>query len=354
MTRKYYWLKLNKDFFSRLHIKLLRREPGGAELVVIYLKLLLAALSGDGALSYRGCGDLASLAALDIDEDEEKVRALLDFLKAQRLIEVTEGSCLFVEAEEAVGQESGSATRMRRLRVRKAEEKELKGSGPEAGATAAQDAAAAGAACGTVTPCDACGDADSGACVTLSDACSDGAVTLRDACGDAAVTPCDACGDAAVTLRDACSDGAVTLRDACSDAAVTLSDARCDVRDRDRERDRARDRAERAVAPGEAPEASDLFSFYESCLKPLTPHTARRLKELFERLKADGEDAERLIRYGIEEAAANNARTFSYIRACAEAEAKRLKGTGPPKARRNDVRLAARRVEEELKKEGFL
>ena len=322
MTRKYYWLKLNKDFFSRLHIKLLRREPGGAELVVIYLKLLLAALSGDGALSYRGCGDLASFAALDIDEDEEKVRALLDFLKAQRLVEVAENSCLFVEAEEAVGQENSSAARMRRLRVRKAEQKELKGSGPEAGATAARDAKAAGA---DVAPGNAEGDADSG-----------GAVTLRDADSDAAVTLCD----------DEC-DGAVTLRDACSDA-------KCDVRDRDRERDRVRDRAERAVAPYQAPEALDLFSFYESCLKPLTPHTARRLKELFERLKAGGEDAERLIRYGIEEAAANNARTFSYIRACAEAEAKRLKGTGPPKARKNDVRSAALRVEEELRKEGFL
>ena len=319
MTRKYYWLKLNKDFFSRLHIKLLRREPGGAELVVIYLKLLLAALSGDGALSYFGQGDLASLAALDIDEDEEKVRALLDFLKAQRLIEVAENSCLFVEAEEAVGQENSSAARMRRLRVRKAAQQELKGSGAEAGATAAQEAAAAVG--GSVTPC----DADSG-----------GAAPLCDACSDAAVTPCD----------DEC-DGAVTLRDACGDA-------KCDVRDRDRERDRDRVRAERAVAPDEAPEASDLFSFYESCLKPLTPHTARRLKELFERLKAGGEDAERLIRYGIEEAAANNARTFSYIRACAEAEAKRLKGTGPPKARSNDVRSAARRVEEELRKEGFL
>ena len=322
MTRKYYWLKLNKDFFSRLHIKLLRREPGGAELVVIYLKLLLAALSGDGSLSYFGQGDLASLAALDIDEDEEKVRALLDFLKAQRLIEVAEGSCLFVEAEEAVGQESGSATRMRRLRIRKAAQQELKGSGPEAGATAAPDAKAAGA---DVAPGNAEGDADSGA----------------------AVTPCDADSGAAVTPGDDECDGAVTLRDACSDA-------KCDVRDRDRERDRVRDRAERAVAPYQAPEASDLFSFYESCLKPLTPHTARRLKELFERLKAGGEDAERLIRYGIEEAAANNARTFSYIRACAEAEAKRLKGTGPPKARRNDVRSAARRVEEELRKEGFL
>ena len=329
MTRKYYWLKLNKDFFSRLHIKLLRREPGGAELVVIYLKLLLAALSGDGALSYFGQCDLASLAALDIDEDEEKVRALLDFLKAQRLIEVAENSCLFVEAEEAVGQENSSAARMRRLRVRKAAQQELKGSGPEAGATAAPDAKAAGAG-GAATPC----DADSGAAVTLGDADSGACVPLRDADSGAAVTPGD----------DEC-DGAVTLRDACSDA-------KCDVRDRDRDRDRVR--AERAVAPHQAPEALDLFSFYESCLKPLTPHTARRLKELFERLKAGGEDAERLIRYGIEEAAANNARTFSYIRACAEAEAKRLKGTGPPKARSNDVRLAARRVEEELRKEGFL
>ena len=331
MTRKYYWLKLNKDFFSRLHIKLLRREPGGAELVVIYLKLLLAALSGDGALSYRGCGDLASLAALDIDEDEEKVRALLDFLKAQRLIEVAENSCLFVEAEEAVGQENSSAARMRRLRVRKAAQQELKGSGAEAGATDASYAKAAGAACSAPTP----SDADSGA---GSDAFSDARVTPGDADSGTAVTPCDACGDAD-------SDAAVTPCDACGDA-------KCDVRDRDRERDR--DRAERAVAPHQAPEASDLFSFYESCLKPLTPHTARRLKELFERLKANGEDAERLIRYGIEEAAANNARTFSYIRACAEAEAKRLKGTGPPKARSNDVRLAARRVEEELRKEGFL
>ena len=38
MAKRYYWLKLQQDFFSSKRIKKMRRLPGGDTLSIIYLK----------------------------------------------------------------------------------------------------------------------------------------------------------------------------------------------------------------------------------------------------------------------------------------------------------------------------
>lgn len=308
MRKKYYWLKLEKDFFSRLHIKLLHREPDGSELVIIYQKLLLHVINDGGNLKYGVRGDLASLAALDIDEDEAKVSALLKFLEEHGLVLITEDSCFFPEAEGAVGAETDSAARMRRFRAKK---------------PSLEDA---GDAHGEAAPAEEAG---------------------REAAPEGG-----AAGDAETALRDA---GCSSERDAGVTPGGAKRSAGCDARERERDRARERGRAcgaapaaEPAEVLAEGPDA-DLFSFYESRLGPLTPYAAARLRELRDRL---GEQGESLVRYGIKEAAANNASSFAYVRACAEGKAARLKE--PRGKGGNDVTAAARKVEEELRREGLL
>ena len=46
-NKKYYWLKLPKDFFERKEVKLLRKLENGALYVLIYQKILLNALETD-------------------------------------------------------------------------------------------------------------------------------------------------------------------------------------------------------------------------------------------------------------------------------------------------------------------
>ena len=53
-SKKYYWLKLPKDFFEDRAIKKLRSIAGGDTYTIIYLKMLLRTLEDDGKFVYEG------------------------------------------------------------------------------------------------------------------------------------------------------------------------------------------------------------------------------------------------------------------------------------------------------------
>ena len=40
-NRRYYWLQLKDDFFNSKEMKLMRKLPGGEEITIIYLKMML-------------------------------------------------------------------------------------------------------------------------------------------------------------------------------------------------------------------------------------------------------------------------------------------------------------------------
>lgn len=121
MAKKYYWLKLYKDFFQRREIKKLRRMPGGDTYTVIYLKLQLLSLQDGGRLYYNGVEDtFYEELALDIDEDPLSVQATLIFLKAKGLAEEeSENTIMLVDVPKTTGSECESAERVRKLRESK-------------------------------------------------------------------------------------------------------------------------------------------------------------------------------------------------------------------------------------------
>ncbi len=55
--KKFYWLKLHKDFFKSKEMKKLRRVAGGDTYTIIYLKLQLLSLENDGHLYFDGIDD---------------------------------------------------------------------------------------------------------------------------------------------------------------------------------------------------------------------------------------------------------------------------------------------------------
>ena len=116
--KKYYWLKLHKDFFKQKEIKRLRRIAGGDVYTIIYLKMLLQSLETDGYLYYDGYYDsFESELADDIDEDEENVKVVISYLLSKGLMEEREDdSYLLTKCSEMTGSETHSAQRMRRMR----------------------------------------------------------------------------------------------------------------------------------------------------------------------------------------------------------------------------------------------
>ena len=81
MAKKYYWLKLKKDFFNSKEMKKLRRIAGGDTYTVIYLKMQLLSIENDGVIHFDNVeDDLAKELALILDEEEDNLKVTLVFL----------------------------------------------------------------------------------------------------------------------------------------------------------------------------------------------------------------------------------------------------------------------------------
>lgn len=119
MSKKYYWLKLQKNFFSTRAMKKLRKIAGGEVYTIIYLKLQLLSLNDEGALFSEYIEeDLIDELALEIDEKEDNVRFTLMYLERCGLAEITTEQIILPEVKANIGSESDSARRMRLKRSR--------------------------------------------------------------------------------------------------------------------------------------------------------------------------------------------------------------------------------------------
>lgn len=118
MAERYYWLKLQQDFFSSKRIKKMRKLPGGDTLTIIYLKMQLLSLKTDGVLKYAGLEkSFAEELALDLDEEIESVQLALVYMESTGLIETSDNiSFLLPYVIQNTGSESSSAERVRKFR----------------------------------------------------------------------------------------------------------------------------------------------------------------------------------------------------------------------------------------------
>lgn len=119
--KRYYWLKLNKNFFRRLIMRKMLREPDGVQMQVVYLKILLESVENDGEIAFANVYDsIVEEIAEEIEESPETVQRTIDFLITHNYAEyLTDGGNLFFpEAIKLSGSEGESADRMRRKRAR--------------------------------------------------------------------------------------------------------------------------------------------------------------------------------------------------------------------------------------------
>ena len=121
-SKKYYWLKLPKDFFEDRAIKKLRSIAGGDTYTIIYLKMLLRTLEDDGKFVYEGIEDsIVEEIALDIGEKEEDVSVAISYLIKKGLMICTENEAELTRMHEMIGSETDKARLMRKMRSLKNE-----------------------------------------------------------------------------------------------------------------------------------------------------------------------------------------------------------------------------------------
>ena len=119
--KRYFWLKLHKDFFQRKEIKRLRKIAGGDTYTIIYLKMLLRSIMSDGKLYFDGLeDDFVSELALDLDEKEENVQITVQYLLKSGLLEMCSDEEYYLpDTKDSTGCETAAASRMRKCRAKK-------------------------------------------------------------------------------------------------------------------------------------------------------------------------------------------------------------------------------------------
>ena len=117
-SKRYYWLKLKRDFFKRHDIQIIEAMQNGKDYVLFYLKLLVESVDHDGSLRFSNTIPyneqmLATITNTNIDT----VRTAMKILQELQLVEVLDDQTIYMEeTEKMVGSECWSAERVRRFR----------------------------------------------------------------------------------------------------------------------------------------------------------------------------------------------------------------------------------------------
>lgn len=106
--KKYYWLKLQNDFFKRNDIRVVEAMPNGKDYIIFYLKLLCESIVNDGVLRFSeeipySDEMLSTITNTNIDV----VRSAINVFKELKMIEIYDDGTLFMkQIEKMVGSET--------------------------------------------------------------------------------------------------------------------------------------------------------------------------------------------------------------------------------------------------------
>jgi len=118
-NKRFYWLKLKKDFFQQHQMKVLKALPNGRLYALIYLELLAESTSHDGELRYSKMlpYDTVTLAAV-IDEDKDNLEKAIETFVNLELVELLDDGTIFMrEINRLIGSETGQTIRKREARI---------------------------------------------------------------------------------------------------------------------------------------------------------------------------------------------------------------------------------------------
>lgn len=118
-SKRFYWLKLKKDFFQQHQIKVLKALPNGRLYALIYLELLAESTTHNGELRYSQMlpYDTVTLAAV-IDEDKDNLEKAIETFVNLELVELLDDGTIFMsEISRLIGSETGQTIRKRESRL---------------------------------------------------------------------------------------------------------------------------------------------------------------------------------------------------------------------------------------------
>ncbi len=119
--KKYYWLKLKKDFFKRHDIQIIENMPNGKDYVLFYLKLLVESVDHEGGLRFNETIPyneqmLATITNTNIDT----VSNAMKLFRELGMVEILDDKTIYMnEVSKMLGTETYWAQKKREEREKK-------------------------------------------------------------------------------------------------------------------------------------------------------------------------------------------------------------------------------------------
>lgn len=118
--KRYYWLKLPKDYFKRHDIKFIKTLPNGRDIALFYIELMAESVDHDGSLRFSpGIPYTNEMLASVTDTPVDIVDVSMKTLKDLGLVEISEdGTIIIPKVIKMIGSASDTdgARRVRRYR----------------------------------------------------------------------------------------------------------------------------------------------------------------------------------------------------------------------------------------------
>lgn len=123
--KRFYWLKLKRDFFKRHDIQIIENMPNGKDYVLFYLKLMCESIDHDGNLRFSDTIPyneqmLSTITNTNVDI----VRAALSLLRDLNMVDILDDQTIYMrEVNKMIGSavDNDNANRQRRFRERQKE-----------------------------------------------------------------------------------------------------------------------------------------------------------------------------------------------------------------------------------------
>lgn len=119
--KKYYWLKLKKDFFKRHDIQIIENMPNGKDYVLFYLKLLVESVDHEGGLRFNETIPyneqmLSTITNTNVDT----VSKAMELFRSLGMVEVLDDRTIYMnEVSKLLGSETYWAEKKREQREKK-------------------------------------------------------------------------------------------------------------------------------------------------------------------------------------------------------------------------------------------
>lgn len=120
-SKKYYWLKLKRDFFKRHDIRIIEEMPNGKDYILFYLKMLLESIDHEGELRFSDTIPYnEQMLSVITNTNIDIVRSAMKVFSELNMIEIFDDSTIFMaEVQKLIGSETAGAARVRKHRENK-------------------------------------------------------------------------------------------------------------------------------------------------------------------------------------------------------------------------------------------